>query len=247
MNIIVLESAGLALLLFFIWLFWRKSDQLINKLTLITRANDKILRNMTASEQEEALAYIHQLLGLEKGMLPPTRGWAASPDFLLIVTEYILQHKPARIVELGSGVSTLVIAKALEKVGSGTLTSIDHDEVFQNITKERLKRLGLEAEHIFAPLTQGEAANRWYDLPALDGPIDLLIIDGPPEAISPQVRGHASRLFPSLNEGATIILDDADRPGERQVVARWLQDWPELQYTPIYTEKGTALLRKGPI
>jgi predicted O-methyltransferase YrrM len=237
----------LSLLIIFLWLHRRKMDQLLIKLTDLRRRQDQIIKKMMSSEQEEALAYIHHILGLGKGALPPTRGWAASPDFLLIVAEYILQNKPKKIVELGSGVSTLVITKALEKVGSGTLISIDHDEVFQNITKERLKRLGLEAEHIYAPLTQDEAADRWYDLPSIEGPIDLLIIDGPPEAISPQVRGHASRLFPLLSDGATVILDDADRPGEKEVIARWIKDWPELQYTPIYTEKGTALLRKGSI
>lgn len=240
-----LFGLGLGLLIVFIGLFLRKMDQLQAKVRETTRRCDKILRNMMASEQEEALAYIHHLLGWERGLLPPTRGWAASPDVLLILVEYILQHKPKHVIELGSGVSTLIISRALEQAGGGELTSIDHDGVFHNITKARMARLGLKAHYIHAPLTGKDPSKCWYDLNKLDTPIDLLFIDGPPEAIHPQVRGHASQLFSLLNEGATIILDDADRPGEKAVVESWLNQFPTLSHTPIHTEKGTAILTKG--
>lgn len=73
----------------------------------------------------------------------------------------------------------------------------------------------------------------WYTLAGLhevQDAVDLLIVDGPP-AFDP---GHGTRREPALPrfdgrlvDGATVILDDMDRPGERQVIASWegSTDW----------------------
>src|ERR687891_1928258 len=45
---------------------------------------------------------------------PPFRGWAISPDFAVLLLTQVLTRRPARVVELGSGVSTLVLGYALE-------------------------------------------------------------------------------------------------------------------------------------
>jgi hypothetical protein len=59
---------------------------------------------------------------------------------------------------------------------------------------------------------------------------DLLVVDGPP-ACDP---GHGTRRAPALPRfgerlvvGATVMLDDISRPGEREVIARWeaSTDW----------------------
>ena len=43
--------------------------------------------------------------------------------------------------------------------------------------------------------------------------IDLLIVDGPPWAIHPYVRGAAASLFPRIRPGGRVLLD-----GESQTV-----------------------------
>src|SRR5690606_5204664 len=60
----------------------------------------------------EALDALRQLLKFDLP-LPATRGWAAAPDFLLHLCQRIATHRPKVVVELGSGVSTLVAAAAL--------------------------------------------------------------------------------------------------------------------------------------
>jgi hypothetical protein len=63
----------------------------------------------------------------------------------------------------------------------------------------------------------------WYDAPREDLPhrIGLVICDGPPG----QTPGGRFGLLPQMRErlapGATILLDDVDREGERAVLARW--------------------------
>ncbi len=42
---------------------------------------------------------------------------AASPDFFKLLVETILSEKPKLVVELGSGISTILTGKALEKNG----------------------------------------------------------------------------------------------------------------------------------
>src|SRR5690242_20570642 len=64
--------------------------------------------------QVEALAGIFLELGITHS-LPPTRGWAASPDFLREIAVHVLHARPGVIVECGSGVSTVVLARCLQK------------------------------------------------------------------------------------------------------------------------------------
>ncbi len=73
--------------------------------------------------------------------------------------------------------------------------------------------------------------------------IDLLIIDGPPWAVHPLVRGMADCLFERLTPGAMILLDDAARPGERIVAGRWRHDWPDIAFT--FEGGGTKGLLSG--
>ena len=85
--------------------------------------NKKI--SMTAYRQTQALIQLTQLLDF-KSPIPPTRSWAASPDLLLTITEIVRKYRPGLVVELGSGVSTLVAAKA----GARKVVSIDNSYEF---------------------------------------------------------------------------------------------------------------------
>ena len=58
--------------------------------------------------------------------------------------------------------------------------------------------------------------------------VDLLVVDGPPAfedgfglARHPALPVLRGRLAP----GATVVLDDIERPGEREVVRRWEREF----------------------
>ena len=88
---------------------------------------------------------------------------------------------------------------------------------------------------------------RWYALSDVPETIDLLIIDGPPWTIHPQVRGAAEVLFDRLSPGAIVLLDDAARPGERMVARRWAANWPGMTFARAGgSTKGTLMGRKLP-
>jgi hypothetical protein len=44
------------------------------------------------------------------GVLPATRGWAASPDLLVVLVDLVISGRPSLVVECGSGASTLWLA-----------------------------------------------------------------------------------------------------------------------------------------
>lgn len=122
--------------------------------------------------------------------LPNTRELAASPDILKKILEVICQKKPELVVEAGSGVSTLMIAYYLKKMGKGKVISLEHDERYASASQELISQHGLQdiATVVYTPLVEFEIISRkwlWYDINNLnfDKSIDLFFIDGPPDKI----------------------------------------------------------------
>ena len=152
------------------------------------------------------------------------------------------------VVECSSGVSTLILAYALSRNQTGHVYSLEHDREYAKRTRELMGEHGLShfATVIDAPLVEVVAGNvprRWYDISGLDlpAPIDLLVIDGPPQETGDMARYPAGPiLFPRLAAGATVFLDDADRPGERAAFGEWAKDISGICVEILPTEKGLA-------
>lgn len=201
--------------------------------------------------QWQALQALERRLALNRA-LPPLRGWAGSPDFLLAVTAEMDRLQPQCVLECSSGASTLVIARCLQQQGSGHVYSLEHDPEFARQTRQLLQAHGLGSwgTVVDAPLV-GEApgSSPWYSLAALpEGlpPAALLVIDGPPGVSAPLARLPAlDMLADRLAPAAVLLLDDADRPDEREIVARWLALYPEFSLTRLPAEKGLARLARG--
>jgi predicted O-methyltransferase YrrM len=172
-------------------------------------------------------------------------------DFASIVERHVVAGADT-IVELGSGVSTLLIAALLAARGSGHLYSVDHDGYYAEETLLRLEQLGLTAwvTMITAPLTEhrfafGEVV--WYsstDLVGLDKPIDLVVVDGPPSQV-PRARWPAMHyLYDALSSRAVILLDDGRRGPERATALAWAREYRDLELFWIDTIKGAWEMRK---
>lgn len=201
--------------------------------------------------QLEALASLHAVI-TPRLPLPAMRLWAASPDFLVIVLRLIRQHHPQTIVELGSGVSSLIAGYALELNDTGQLISLDHEADFAQITRDNLKAHALDqwvsVHHApLTPLNLNDNSYQWYDTSALENlpAIDLLIVDGPPVTLGTGARFPAlPLLYPKLNPGAFILIDDAKREADYANIAAWLQTYPLELMESLANEKGAVILRK---
>jgi predicted O-methyltransferase YrrM len=202
--------------------------------------------------QVQALIELRDLLQFV-APLPPLRFWAASPDFLLVIARHALASRPKIIVECSSGSSTLVLAQVICHSGVGHVYSLEHDPTYAEETRSLLADHDLQdwATVIDAPMMtltiSGEHYN-WYDDAGLAGigPIDMLVIDGPPFNTNPLARYPAgARLFPRLAPKAAVFLDDAARPDETQAVARWMETFPEMKHHTFVCEKGCVRLTMG--
>jgi predicted O-methyltransferase YrrM len=182
-------------------------------------------------------------LGLPHDALPHLGSWKADTFFLWRIVNAIEKLRPAEVVELGCGASSLVIAKALQANGGGHLTSLDQHADFVASTGEWLAGHGLDAAMRHAPLVEDHTqwSHVWYQLPTLPAQIDLLIIDGPPWSLNPFIRGRAEVLFDRISVGGMVLLDDAARPGERVVARRWKRKWPNFRFALLPGAKGTLV------
>lgn len=201
--------------------------------------NKKI--SMTAYRQTQALIQLTQLLDF-KSPIPPTRSWAASPDLLLTITEIVRKYRPGLVVELGSGVSTLVAAKA----GARKVVSIDNSDEFGGKTISLLKDHKVRGVDVrIAPLQPYANGFTWYDTSMIKDlkKIDLLIVDGPPGSKNPEARYPALAEFKDkLSSKAVIIIDDVQREGERKLAEDFAKGMPNHQLVILDHEKGTAVI-----
>jgi predicted O-methyltransferase YrrM len=180
-----------------------------------------------------------------------TGNWAASCDFLALLARTILLRRPRLVLECGSGSSTVVAAYALKRAGGGRLVSLDHAEEYAERTRAELAAHGLRdvAEVRVAPLEPCAPVDglttSWYATRAIDDlqGIDLLVVDGPPAFPDPTARiGALPVLGERLSPDGIVLLDDADRAGERSCIARWQAMDPALQAELVRTDKGAAVL-----
>ncbi len=256
--------AGLYLSLIFLFRkFQKNTAKALANVSEQIRTESRTMENIRkgiAGDVRAAYRQTEALIGLYEDIqpgrsLPKMRDFAASPDFLALILARIAETRPERIIEFGSGTSTVIAAYALKKNGKGKIISLDQSETYAERTRRELAERGLEgfAEVIYAPLVKKSLAGSdriWYDLSGIELPeADLAIIDGPFAADSQQelIRYPAlPALRNSLSKRAVVMADDASRESESAVIASWQKEFPDLKYEFIPTEKGAGIFtRRG--
>lgn len=212
------------------WLDYRNSKQSIDLYRQIYTAKD-----------------IEDLVG--SGHVRNLRGWALSPDALLVILKYVSIYKPKLILELGSGYSTVILANFIKKNNIHTkIISVDHSSQYFEQTENLLH--SDVAELVKAPLVEYKQGYSWYDskvirkaVKASGVKVDLIIVDGPPGTTNPFARGPVlEQLSACLMDHYTIMLDDASRSDEKKVVEDWLDVDNKLSHKYMHTEKGLSIL-----
>jgi predicted O-methyltransferase YrrM len=189
-----------------------------------------VIRNTRERQTSEVEALLQLYQGFQpRAPMPPSGHWALSATGLLELMFLLNTKRPKVVLEFGSGTSSVWMAYALERIG-GRLVSVDHDRGYAGRTRRLLSAHGLAsvAEVRDAPLCSltidGEGF-RWYDVAAFEdvGDIDFLMVDGPPGSLGHDARYPALRVLEQrLSPSATIVLDDADRSDEQDIIKRWL-------------------------
>lgn len=169
---------------------------------------------------------------------------------LLFVLEEL---KPRVILELGSGTSTIIVARALQTLGypPEMHIAVDHDARYLRKTMALARMNGVEQfvrfEHCpLAPIS-GYALPWYSSIPETIGraQIDLVIVDGPPAYEPGKEKSREPALAvirPFLSDRAVVVLDDANREAEDGILERWLREYPEFSLTRVREGKGVAVL-----
>jgi predicted O-methyltransferase YrrM len=237
----------------------RKVEPLAAQATQLARREDvrrlrQHLDNSAVREfrQVEALLNLHAVSPLHYAV-PPSRGWAASPDLLLLLTWIVATERPRVVVDLGSGNSTLWLGLAMRSYGvAGKVVALDHDESYARATRDVISLHGItdfvDVRH--APLTEVKLSDEvwpWYDPATLDDifECDLVVVDGPPGITRSHARYPALPLLsPRLSARALIVVDDCVRSDERDIVTRWQAEYPGWRTREYPHEKRTMVLRR---
>lgn len=164
--------------------------------------------------------------------LPLLAGWALGPAGLVYLLDLIDRKNAQHVVECGSGTSTLWMALAMKAKGSGTVLALEHSEEYAEKTRAMLEAHGVAdwAQVALCPLTTVETPRgdfEWYDLSqaVIFDEIDLLLVDGPPGATGRWARYPALPVLgTSLREDATVIVDDANRADENEMIEFWCEE-----------------------
>lgn len=179
--------------------------------------------------------------------------FSISPDLLLLAAREILERQPPFVLELGSGVSTVVLARIIrEHRLKVRFVSVEHDaehlaSVAAEIEREELTQHVTLLHSSLRPLEMEGYRGLWYhpaDLLSGSEKIGLLIVDGPPKRHGKDIRYPA---VPVLKERiapqALILLDDTRRVPERRAFKRWKTIMPGISGYLDRKGHGTGVLR----
>ncbi|MCY6494610.1 glycosyltransferase [Leptolyngbya sp. GGD] len=197
--------------------------------------------------ETDVLTSVH----LPQSSLPQQNAWALAPQALVWLEEFIQSQHIQSVVELGSGHSTISLAKFQQQGIISRSLTLEHDRYWHQDTLKQLemKQLSNDVQIQHCPLqvqsVQGEPY-LWYDFTQIISfATDLILIDGPPHTVGKLARYPALHQLKSfIQPGTWVILDDYHRSSERDTVKRWLQELPTLRLIetlPINT--GLAVLQ----
>lgn len=147
-------------------------------------------------------------------------GYVANLDYLEQVARSSIEST-GNILECGSGVTTLLMGVLS---GRGReVWSLEHSADWRALIAGALEKNGISPDRVcFSPLVDYGKFS-WYDPPLTQMPSEfsLVICDGPPGATKGGRYGLLPVMLERLTDQCLILLDDADRPGEVELIKRW--------------------------
>jgi len=203
------------------------------------------------SVQEEVLS-TYWRTDLTRFNYPQRDEWVLWEETMKLVGRLVEVVQPRRVIEFGSGLSTVVLASVVGRYG-GRVLSFEHTARFARRTanalwERQLDQLARVAHRRLTLRRYGAKilptyAIRWSDFEEFQE-CEVALIDGPPGWIGREATLY--ELFPRLAVGSWVVVDDMNRRRDR----RWLQAWKRLYANALDVQvfpavgEGVALLRK---
>ena len=186
---------------------------------------------------------------------PPTAdGWTLAADALRFLHRIVVHLHPSHVLELGSGLSTRVLARACgqEKIACA-ISSLDHDPEFGRPAAGDAADFpsNVKVNFQLAPVVARDFGGKLLPAYLLDSSklatkdtVDLVLIDGPPITLG----GREGTLYQAMQfarPGTIALLDDAKRKSERRAVSHWrdaLGDAIDVINLPGFSRGMTAVV-----
>lgn len=204
----------------------------------VRSAIQRLGRVMTEPQLEQ-LSALRQIMGdieakqilqpLQPKTFLPESDWSLSSRAILAVVNDIYSNHRERVVEFGSGISTLYIGKLLQQY-EGKLYSFENDshwyQLFGNIVhREHLEDTVVLSHAPLIPYAEAFAPGlTWYDTTIIQNTlrdilVDTIVVDGPNRSITryPAIPALRDKLAASY----TILLDDSAGTVARKVLNAW--------------------------
>lgn len=203
--------------------------------------------------QTEALLQLIPRVDTVERQFPATGWWALTADTVLYLSDYLLRERPKRILEIGSGASTIWLGTFAQRIGA-EYVSIEHDESFAAHTRTMIAEHGLEGtvdlRHApLAPLEIDGEEFSWYDRDAFEDigdQFDLLVVDGPPESTGEMARYPAMPVLAErLADDAAVVLDDIHREAETESLRRWAESYPGFEIVQAGLSRTGIMVRRS--
>ena len=217
---------------------------------LDSMASDLTKAMFVETQQTEALLQLLPKI-TPRWLLPPLGRWALDARAMLHLAQIFEDTRPSRVLELGSGTSSVWLGYLAESVGA-QVVSVEHDEEFADRTDELLRLHGLNdvvtiKRAPLEPLRLGDVDYAWYAAGAFSDvkDVDLVLVDGPVGSTNRWARYPAvPMLWTALDRDAVVVLDDSTRADEADALDAWTAEYP-LTRVQLGLSRLAVLRRTG--
>ncbi|RED19574.1 hypothetical protein BD847_3861 [Flavobacterium cutihirudinis] len=202
---------------------------MISKLVKLFSLNhyfDKVARNVY---DVNANVILHRLFPHET-ILPFTT-FSLNPGTILHIINEIQINSRKSIIEFGSGISTIILARYISENNlSIRISSIESNESWLGFIDKQLEMYNCRhvVDLCYAPLkSNSNYTTLWYNDDKVseiikDKKFDLVIVDGPSGGLGKFARKPAlNAIINHIDSNFSIFLDDVRRPDESQILEEW--------------------------
>lgn len=215
---------------------------------------DYILRKFFLHKNEELPAFLIQKLYHQGSYLPFTTS-SLKFRFLACLANDIVINSRTSILEFGSGISTIIIARLIKMNNlKCALITVDESAEWQEIIKKILKEENLldYVNFVCAPTVKSsdlEHSFEYYNQAVFEAisnmKFDLVLSDGPSAWQKTNVMSRATNfkfIKNNMADNFTIFVDNSDRLGETELVNRIAS---EFNVKPILLDPTFLTFSKG--
>ena len=170
-------------------------------------------------------------------------GFAAQLDYLEEVAARAAMTR-GPILECGSGLTSIIMGLLAGRRGV-EIWSLEHFPDWRTRVMSAVQRSHIPNVHICLAPLKSFGDFQWYSPPLQEMPSEfqLVVCDGPPGNTMGGRYGLLPVMRERLSKDVVVLLDDASRPGEAEVLQRWMTE-TNLEVTSPVGATFAVLTRK---